>query len=160
MTGSIRSTQRIVAAAEAAGLSIRVQDMPESTRTAEDAARACGCEVAQIVKSLVFTGAESGRPYLLLVSGENRVNEADIAELVGEGLSRPDGRTVRKLTGYAIGGIPPIGHEAGIVTLMDSRLLDFERVWAAAGTPNSVFEVEPEALSVAAGARLHPFAGS
>ena len=158
MTDTLPDSARKVAdAATAAGLNISVVEMPQSTRTAEDAASACGCEVAQIVKSLVFVGADSGRPYLLLVSGENRVDETAIAAELGETLDRPNGRTVRDLTGYAIGGIPPIGHAQPIETVIDLRLLDFETVWAAAGTPRCVFSVDPKALAETAGARRYRF---
>ena len=151
------SARKVANAAATAGLSVSIVEMPQSTRTAEDAATACGCVVAQIVKSLVFVGADSGRPYLLLVSGENRVDETAIAAELGEALARPNGRQVRDLTGYAIGGIPPIGHAQPIETVIDTRLLDFETVWAAAGTPRCVFSVEPKALADAAGARSYRF---
>lgn len=151
------SARRVALAAEAAGLAIAVVEMPESTRTAEEAARACGCDVAQIVKSLVFVGAQSGRPYLLLVSGANRVDEAAIAAVLGEPLKRPDGRTVREITGYAIGGIPPIGHAVPMRAVIDERLLAYGTVWAAAGTPRCVFAVDPAALREAAGATAYAF---
>ena len=157
MTSLPDSARRVADAASAAGIEIAVVEMPDSTRTAEDAAAACGCDVAQIVKSLVFVGADTGRPYLLLVSGVNRVDEAGIADLLGEPLKRPDGRTVRDLTGYAIGGIPPIGHSGEIPTVIDEKLLGFDTVWAAAGTPRCVFSVDPAALRDAAGARPYAF---
>jgi prolyl-tRNA editing enzyme YbaK/EbsC (Cys-tRNA(Pro) deacylase) len=151
------SARRVAAAATAAGIEIDVVEMPDSTRTAEDAAAACGCDVAQIVKSLVFVGADSANPYLLLVSGVNRVDEAGIAGLLGEVVKRPDGRTVRDMTGYAIGGIPPIGHSRDMVTVIDEKLLMFDRVWAAAGTPRCVFSVDPQALARAANAQRYRF---
>src|SRR5919112_3620894 len=95
------SAGRVQAAAERLGLAISVREMPASTRTAEEAAAACGCDVAQIVKSLVFAGRDSGRPYLLLVSGKNRVDEARVAALLGEALTRPDAQKVRDWTGFA-----------------------------------------------------------
>jgi prolyl-tRNA editing enzyme YbaK/EbsC (Cys-tRNA(Pro) deacylase) len=143
----------VAAAAQARGLArdINLQEVP--TRTAEEAATACACDVAQIVKSLVFRGKASGTPYLLLVSGANRVNEKSVAAHLGEKLERPDAAFVREATGYAIGGIPPLGHAVQISTWLDEDLLAFETVWAAAGTPNTVFEIAPRVLAQAVGAR-------
>lgn len=157
MTDLPDSARRVAQAAEAAGLAVAIVEMPDSTRTAEDAAAACGCTPAQIVKSLVFVGADSDTPYLLLVSGENRVDEAGMATLLGEGLTRPNGRTVRDITGFAIGGIPPLGHASALTTVIDERLLDFDTVWAAAGTPRCVFSVDPNALAAATNALRHRF---
>jgi prolyl-tRNA editing enzyme YbaK/EbsC (Cys-tRNA(Pro) deacylase) len=140
------AAQRVQDAARKLGLDVTAREMAESTRTAEDAAAACGVTVGQIVKSLVFVGAQSGRPYLLLVSGSNRVNEAGVAAHLGEALKRPDGRSVRDMTGFAIGGIPPLGHDRPLRTYMDTDLLQYDVVWAAAGTPRSVFAVHPERL--------------
>ena len=137
---------RVAAAATAAGLATEVHEMPASTRTAVDAAKACGCVVAQIVKSLVFRGATTGTPYLLLVSGANRVNEQAVAATLGEALMRPDANYVRDITGFAIGGIPPLGHATALATYIDTDLLAFDVVWAAAGTPNCVMRLEPQAL--------------
>ena len=148
------ASQRVEAAAHALGLNVTIQTMSQSTRTAEEAAAACGCTVAQIVKSLVFRGKDSGRPYLLLVSGSNRVNEKAVAGILGEALARPDAQYVRDITGYAIGGIPPVGHASPIATYIDQDLLIFEVVWAAAGTPESVFSVIPAELRDKAGAMV------
>lgn len=148
------SAARVQAAARDLGLAIRVVEMPASTRTAEEAAAACGCDVAAIVKSLVFKGASSGRPLLLLVSGANRVDEAVVGAAIGEALARMPGKEVRAVTGFAIGGIPPLGHAAALDVYIDPDLLAHPRVWAAAGTPHTVFEVEPRALATAIGARL------
>lgn len=101
------AAQRVADAAKALGLTIRVLEMPASTRTAQDAANACGCSVGQIVKSLVFAGRKSGKPYLLLVSGDNRVDEKAIAAVLGEPLRKPDADFVREKTGFAIGGASP-----------------------------------------------------
>ena len=101
---------RVEAAAEALGLAIAVRLMPDSTRTAAEAAAACDCAVGQIVKSLIFKGKDTGRPLLLLVSGANRVNEKGVAVTIGEQLTRPDADFARVVTGFAIGGIPPLGH--------------------------------------------------
>ncbi|MCC2111404.1 MAG: YbaK/EbsC family protein [Hyphomicrobiales bacterium] len=146
------SVQKVARAAEALGLAIHVREMVESTRTAEEAAAACGCDLGQIVKSLVFRGKTSGRPYLLLVSGRNRVDEAAVARHLGEKLKRPDAAYVREVSGFAIGGIPPFGHSDEIVTYVDEDLLGYEVVWAAAGTPRAVFAVDPKALAAAIGA--------
>jgi prolyl-tRNA editing enzyme YbaK/EbsC (Cys-tRNA(Pro) deacylase) len=140
------SAQKVHDAAAALRLDIAVREMPDSTRTAEKAAAAVGVTVGQIVKSLVFMGATSGKPYLLLVSGTNRVNEAGVAAHLGEGLKRPDADAVRALTGYAIGGIPPFGHDTPIATYIDGDLLQYDIVWAAAGTPKAVFSVAPGKL--------------
>src|SRR3954466_494456 len=113
------SAQRVQDAAAALGLDVTVREMAQPTRTAEEAAAACGVTVGQIVKSLVFLGAQSGKPYLLLVSGTNRVNEMGVAAHLGEGVTRPDGRAVREMTGFAIGGIPPFGHDTPLATFMD-----------------------------------------
>ncbi|WP_230531677.1 YbaK/EbsC family protein [Microvirga roseola] len=150
------SAQRVQNAASELGLDVAVREMPQSTRTAEEAAAACGCEVGQIVKSLVFQGAESGKPYLLLVSGSNRVDQESVAQSIGEKLSRPDAAKVRAWTGYAIGGIPPLGHDMPIKTYIDRDLLKYGLVWAAAGTPQAVFPVDPKALAKAIGAIAIP----
>ncbi len=148
------SAQRVADAARALGLDISIREMAESTRTAEEAAAACGVTVGQIVKSLVFSGADSGKPYLLLVSGSNRVNEKGVARHLGEKLKRPDAHAVRDLTGYAIGGIPPFGHATPLVTYVDEDLLQYDIVWAAAGTPKAVFSLSPAKLRDATGARV------
>lgn len=154
MTEEKDASQRFRDAATRQGLAVEIVTMAESTRTAADAAAACGCDVAQIVKSLVFRGATSAAPYLLLVSGANRVDEAGVAAAVGEALVRPDADDVRSVTGYAIGGIPPLGHAQPLKTFMDADLLAHDQVWAAAGTPNSVFPVAPQWLATAAGATV------
>ena len=115
------SAQKVQDAAAELGLEIAVREMTAPTRTAEEAAAACGVTVGQIVKSLVFLGSESGKPYLLLVSGANRVNEKGVAAHLGEKLKRPDADAVRALTGYAIGGIPPFGHDTALATYMGPR---------------------------------------
>jgi prolyl-tRNA editing enzyme YbaK/EbsC (Cys-tRNA(Pro) deacylase) len=146
------AARRVAEAAAALGLKVDVREMPASTRTAEEAAAACGCDVAQIVKSLVFEGRSSGRPLLLLVSGRNRVDETAVSARIGEAFVRAVPRKVRDWTGYAIGGIPPLGHAQPLPTWMDADLLAHERVFAAAGTPTCLFSVEPRALAVAVGA--------
>ena len=140
--------------ARAAGLEVAIRRMQDSTRTAEEAAQACGCGVGQIVKSLVFRGKQSGAPYLLLVSGSNRVNEKGVANAIGEALTRPDAAYVRELTGYAIGGIPPLGHDTPLKTYIDRALTQYDTVWAAAGMPVAVFPVDPRRLAAAAKAEV------
>ena len=152
MSDLSNANKRFIDGARACGIDADVRVMDDSTRTAEDAARACGCTVDRIVKSLVFQGKTSGKPYLLLVSGPNRVNEKGVAAIIGEELNRPDADFVREMTGYSIGGIPPLAHETRMATYMDQDLLAFDTVWAAAGTPKAVFEVGPAQLKDAAGA--------
>ncbi|WP_339852326.1 YbaK/EbsC family protein [uncultured Nisaea sp.] len=149
-----KSVNRVKAAAEAAGLTVEILRMPDSTRTAAEAAAACGCDVAQIVKSLIFKGGESGALKLLLVSGANQVDLEKAAALVGEPLERADPKEVREITGFAIGGVSPLGHMSPVETWMDETLLGFGTVWAAAGAPNAVFEASPDALKKAAGAAV------
>ena len=148
------SARKVQDAARAAGLAVTVVERAESTRTAEEAASACGCVVAQIVKSLVFRGEATAKPYLMLVSGSNRLNEKGVAGVLGESLTRPDAAYVREVTGYAIGGIPPLGHATPMQVYIDKDLLAFDVVWAAAGTPRAVFAVAPGALADAIAARI------
>ena len=148
------AAQRVQDALKAKGLDSEVRHMPQATRSAAEAAAACGCSLGQIVKSLLFRGAASGKPYLLLVSGSNRVSEAGVAEVLGEALRRPAANDVREVTGFAIGGIPPLGHKRTLETFMDAALLDYDLVWAAAGTSDAVFPIAPERLAAAVGARI------
>jgi prolyl-tRNA editing enzyme YbaK/EbsC (Cys-tRNA(Pro) deacylase) len=151
MAGSI---ERVMKAATDAGLAIEVRRMGASTRTAEEAAAQCGCAVGQIVKSLVFQGEASGRLFLFLVSGVNQLDLARAAALAGEPLKRADPRHIRDETGFAIGGVAPIGHRIAIPAFADETLLGFDRVWAAAGAHDAVFAAEPKALVEAAKARV------
>ena len=146
------AVRRVEIAALAASLPIRVVETKTIARTAAEAAAAVSAEVGQIVKSLVFRGKVSGEALLLLVSGANRVDEAAVAAHVGEELERPDAAFVREATGFAIGGVAPLGSLHPIRTFMDRDLLAFDAVWAAAGTPFHVFETTPEALRIAADA--------
>ena len=147
-----KPSRRVAAAAADLGLAIDIRIMPATTRTAAEAATACGCTVRQIVKSLIFKGKNTGKPYLFLVSGANRVDEARVAGDLGEDVVRPDAAFVREVTGFAIGGVPPLGHDRPIVPYIDRDLLAFETVWAAAGTPKAVFAVDPRQLAKAIGA--------
>ena len=144
----------MLAAAAAAGLPIAIRNMPQSTRTAEEAAAACGTSVGQIVKSLIFRKATSGEPVLLLVSGSNRVDQKAVPQEIGEPLERMDAHAVRELTGFAIGGVAPVGSLAPLATFIDADLLQYETIWAAAGAPYAVFETTPQALEKATGATI------
>lgn len=141
---------RVMAAAEELGLSIETREFPDGTRTAEDAARAIGCQVGQIVKSLVF--ALDGAPVIALVAGSNRLDEDRLAAALGGGqVGRADADGVRAATGFPIGGVPPFGHPAPLPTAIDEDLLAHDEVWAAAGTPRDVFAVSPKDLVRATG---------
>ncbi|RIY02775.1 YbaK/EbsC family protein [Aureimonas flava] len=148
------AVRRVEIAALARSLPIRVVETATIARTAAEAAAAVSVEVGQIVKSLVFRGRDTGAPYLLLVSGANRVDEAAAAGAIGEPLARADAEFVRRATGFAIGGVAPLGAPEPLATFMDRDLLGFPFVWAAAGTPFHVFETVPEALRIACDARV------
>jgi Cys-tRNA(Pro) deacylase len=143
---------RVVAALDEAGVTSEIKEFAESTRTAEDAAAAIGTSVGQIVKSLVFMAGDA--PILALVSGTNRADVHKLAALTGMPIARADADTVRKATGYSIGGVPPIGHASGLTTYLDRDLLRYDVVWAAAGTPNAVFSISPQRLVEVAGAQV------
>ncbi len=144
---------RVVEAAAAAGLEIDVDRFPAGTRTADDAARAVGCDVSQIVKSLVFIA--DGSAVIALVSGANRVDPAKLASAVGAGdVRRADGDEARSATGVAIGGVPPFGHIRPVTVVVDRDLLAHDRVWAAAGLPDAVFAIQPVALVSVSGGRV------
>jgi prolyl-tRNA editing enzyme YbaK/EbsC (Cys-tRNA(Pro) deacylase) len=123
---------------------VTVRKFPEGTRTATDAARAVGCEVGQIVKSLVFVAG--GRPVVALVSGGNRLDEGRFGAVAGAPVAKADATVAREATGYAIGGVPPFGHATDVPVFMDRDLLVYDSVWAAAGRPDSVFQIRPERL--------------
>jgi Cys-tRNA(Pro) deacylase len=133
-----------------AGLDLQVRRFPEGTRTAEDAARAVGCEVGQIVKSLVFTA--DGKAVLALVSGANRVDLDKLAAAAGGPIGKADAGIARSATGYAIGGVPPFGHASRLPVYLDRDLMDHEVVWAAAGRPDAVFPIQPARLRELSGA--------
>lgn len=149
-----KSVRRVEQAAADLGLAVDVRRMDASTRTAADAAATCGCAVAQIVKSLIFRGAESGALVLLLVPGDKRADMALATAAVGEPLEQADAGEVRERTGFAIGGVSPIGHLEAPAIWMDRELLAHPVVWAAAGAPDAVFSVAPGALAKATGARI------
>ncbi|HEY3210137.1 MAG TPA: YbaK/EbsC family protein [Actinomycetota bacterium] len=148
--------QRFEDAATAAGLSLEIRRFPQGTKTAADAARAIGCQIGQIVKSLVFMAR--GRPFLALTSGSNRADQARLATLLGcdeVRRARPD--EARVATGYAIGGTPPFGHSRRLMALVDRDLLSHEVLWAAAGTPDSVFPITPDELLRTTGGQVADF---
>lgn len=147
MSQSLSSNaQKVQNALQALGLTLQVVELPESTRTAVEAAQAIGCQVEQIVKSLVFKGKHSERPILVIASGSNRVNEKAIEAMIHEPLGKADADYVRFHTGFVIGGIPPLGHSEPLETFIDEDLFQYQEVWAAAGTPNAVFCLNPKDL--------------
>uniref|UniRef100_A0A7C2FTN6 YbaK/EbsC family protein n=1 Tax=Thermus islandicus TaxID=540988 RepID=A0A7C2FTN6_9DEIN len=146
------SAQRVQEALKALGFPhLRVVELPASTRTAEEAARAVGAEVGQIVKSLVFVGE---RGYLFLVSGKNRLDLGKAQALVGSPLRRATPEEVRALTGFAIGGVPPVGHATPLAAFLDEDLLLYPRVFAAGGTPRALFALAPKELLALTQARV------
>ena len=140
------SAQKVQEALTALGLTCQVVELPASTRTAQEAAQAIGCTAAQIVKSLVFRGIRTGKPILVLASGVNRVNEKRLSEWAREPIGKADADFVRRHTGFAIGGVPPVGYSAQIETYIDEDLFQCAEIWAAAGTPCAVFRLTPEDL--------------
>ena len=140
----MNAIDRFIGEAEASGLDIEIQRYPDGTRTAADAAAAVGCKIDQIVKSLVFMA--DVRPIPILCSGARRVDEEKLAEYIGTEIRIAGASEVRAATGYAIGGTPPLGHTVPLKTVVDPHLMEFEEIWAAAGTPDSVFPIEPKKL--------------
>ena len=140
------SAQKIQDLLNSLGYNYTVIEHAESTRTAQEAADRAGCELGQIVKSLIFKGKESHKPILVLTSGANRVDEKRISEYAGEPIGKADADFARTVTGFAIGGVPPIGHAQKIETYLDEDFLQYEKVWAAAGTPNAIFELKTDDL--------------
>jgi prolyl-tRNA editing enzyme YbaK/EbsC (Cys-tRNA(Pro) deacylase) len=140
------SAQKIQDQIKSLGYDYQVIEHAESTRTAQEAADRAGCELGQIVKSLIFKGKDSGKPILVLTSGANRVDEKRISEYAGEPSGRADADFVRAVTGFAIGGVPPFGHLQKLETYLDEDFLQYDTIWAAAGTPNAIFEVKTSDL--------------
>lgn len=141
-----KGPERVARALAERGREVTIESVDESTRTAAEAAAALGVDVGQIAKSLVFRGVDSGDALLVIASGDRRVDEALLAALAGEGIGRADAAFVREHTGFAIGGVPPVGHPERLRCWLDDALWRFERVWAAAGSPFAVFPVAPSAL--------------
>jgi prolyl-tRNA editing enzyme YbaK/EbsC (Cys-tRNA(Pro) deacylase) len=138
--------RRVQEALDAFGLLTTVVELPQSTHSAQEAAQAIGCALGQIAKSIVFHGQNSGRPFLVIASGENRVHEPCVSTVFAEPLSKASADYVRRITGYAIGGVPPVGHNEHLLTLVDEDLLAYPQIWAAAGTANAVFSLMPTDL--------------
>ena len=140
------AAQRVQDALNALGVACQVVELPESTHSAAEAAQAIGCRVEQIAKSLVFRGRSTNQPILAIVSGGNRVDEEKLAVLVAEPVAKANADYVRQRTGYAIGGVPPVGHVQSLTCVVDEDLLQYEQIWAAAGTPRAVFRLTPADL--------------
>jgi prolyl-tRNA editing enzyme YbaK/EbsC (Cys-tRNA(Pro) deacylase) len=140
------SAQKVQEALKALGVACTVIEMSRTTRSAQDASRAVGCEVAQIAKSLVFEGASSHRALLVITSGANRVDEAVIGAAVAEPVLKAEAEFVRRKTGFAIGGVPPVGHAENLTIFIDEDLMAHAEIWAAAGTPQAVFKLTPREL--------------
>jgi prolyl-tRNA editing enzyme YbaK/EbsC (Cys-tRNA(Pro) deacylase) len=147
------SAQRVQDALNAAGIATSIVEYDVPARTSAEAAAVLGCAVGQIAKSLVFRAA-SGAPVLVIASGANRVDEAKVSALFGESIGRADAAFVRECTGYAIGGIPPLGHASALTTLIDRDLLEYNVVYAAGGTPHAMFPLLPSDLVRIAGGRV------
>lgn len=149
-----RGASRFREALAGRGFDAEIRELPDSTRTAADAASAVGCEIGQIAKSLVFRTADTGLPVLVVASGSNRVDEAKIAASVGASIEKGDADFVRESTGYSIGGVPPTGHSVPMLTIVDEDLARQPVVWAAAGTPNAVFRLSGEDLVAMTGGQV------
>jgi len=146
------AVERVRAALREKGVDTEIMEFAQSTRTAQEAADAIGTSVAQIVKSLVFVAG--GQPFLALVSGANQADTGKLSALMCAPVERADARTVREATGFAIGGVPPVGHAKSLVTYIDEDLLKFEEVYAAAGTPHHIFRITPQDLVRITGGRV------
>jgi prolyl-tRNA editing enzyme YbaK/EbsC (Cys-tRNA(Pro) deacylase) len=140
------SARRVQDSLRGLGLTCEVVELPGSTRTSAEAASAVGCKVEQIAKSIVFRGKISGKPIMVIASGSNRVNEKRLRDLVFEPVKKADADFVRLHTGFAIGGVPPVGHVSPIVIYIDEDLLSYDEIWAAAGSPHAVFKLTPSDL--------------
>jgi prolyl-tRNA editing enzyme YbaK/EbsC (Cys-tRNA(Pro) deacylase) len=147
------TAQRVQDLLTAGGFDCKVIEYAESTRTSQEAAERAGCTLGQITKSMIFRGKSSNKPILVLTSGANRVDEKRISEYAGESVGRADADFVRSATGFAIGGVAPIGHTQPMETYLDEDLLQYSTIWAAAGTPNAIFELTPADLQKMTGGR-------
>ena len=148
------SAQRVQEALLEQGLIMEVVELPDSTRTAVDAAQAIGCQVAQIAKSIVFKARASGQAVLVIASGINRVDENKVATLLGDKIGKADASFVRAQTGFVIGGVPPVGHSLKLTTFIDADLLAYGEIWAAAGTPHAVFRLTGADLLAVTGGQI------
>ena len=156
MARKLSSAERVEQALDHLGVSSRIKELPKSTRTAQEAAQAVGCQVDQIVKSLVFKTRGSNRPILIMTSGANQVDEQAVSDIIGEKIQFASPSFVRDKTGFAIGGVSPVGHTREIATYIDRDLLAFPTIWAAAGTPHAVFQITPDELIQATGGQVIP----
>ena len=147
MTTISPSAQKVQDALHKLGVNYHILEFNESTRTAQEAADRVGCQLGQIVKSLIFKGKASNKGILVLTSGVNRVDEKKIGAYAGEAIGRADADFVRTVTGFAIGGVPPVGHAQPLETYIDEDLMQYPNIWAAAGTPNAVFELPSSDLA-------------
>jgi prolyl-tRNA editing enzyme YbaK/EbsC (Cys-tRNA(Pro) deacylase) len=141
-----KSAQKVQKVLEQFGLELSVVEFSESTRTAQEAADAIGCQLGQIAKTLIFKGVKSGKPICVIASGSNRINETKISEYVNEPVAKANAAFVAEYTGYAIGGVPPIGHITDFKPFIDEDLMQYAVIWSAAGTPHAVFELTPADL--------------
>ena len=148
------SAQKIQDLLTILGYPYTVIEHAESTRTAQEAADRAGCALGQIVKSLIFKGKQSGKPILVLTSGANRVDEKRISGYAGEPIGKADADFARAVTGFVIGGVPPIGHLQKMETYIDEDFLRYPTIWAAAGTPNAIFELKTADLPVMTGGKV------
>jgi Cys-tRNA(Pro) deacylase len=146
MSESLSSAERVQCALNEHNLELKVVELPGSTKTSQEAADTIGCEVSQIAKSIIFKGKESETAILVIASGEKKVSERKLKSVVGEKVEKPDADFVLEETGFVTGDIPPVGHKKDIVTYIDEDLMDHKMIWAAAGTPNSVFCLTPHDL--------------
>ncbi len=151
LSASVLKVQEVL---KSSGYSSEVMVFPDSTRTAVEAAQAVGCQVGQIVKSLVFRGKLSRKAMLVEASGVNRVNEQRLSELAGEQIEKADADFVRQVTGFAVGGVPPVGHVEEMETYIDEDLLQYDAIWAAAGSPHAVFRLSPGELQTMTGGKV------
>jgi len=148
------SAQKVQDVLVSRGFNCNVIEFSESTRTAQEAADRAGCSLGQITKSLIFKGLTTNTPILVLTSGSNRVDEKRISEYAGQPIARADADFVRSVTGFAIGGVPPLGHAQEMETFLDEDLLQYATIWAAAGTPNAIFELAPSDLQKMTGGKV------
>mgnify|MGYP001453227829 CR=1 FL=1 len=148
------SVERVRSALQAAGLSTEIKEFDASTRTSADAAAAIGCAVSQIAKSLVFKAKDSGKAVLVIASGTNRIDEKKLSALIGEKIGKADADFVRAETGFAIGGVAPVGHTGTVKLLIDADLQQYQEIWAAAGAPNAVFRLTPAQLVSVTGGEI------
>jgi len=153
------SAHKVQQALNAIGMQLEVVELPDSTRTSLEAAEAIGCQVGQIAKSIIFRALASQRPIMVIASGPNRVYEKVIETLIGEAIGKADADFVRQRTGFVIGGVPPVGHTEQIETFIDTDLMQYPEIWAAAGTPHAVFRLTPADLMRMTGGKVVPVTG-